>query len=109
MANSPNPSPGDWEGIYFQAGPGGQAASSLTGCTIEYAGADQEEGGCGAPASVVVTGPGTAVAGPTLSGNIIQDYAATDYGIDVDAAIANAASYSNNTFNGANIGNVCQM
>jgi hypothetical protein len=103
--NSPNPAPGDWEGIYFQAGPGGQGPSSLTGCTIEYAGANQSEGGCGAPAPVVVTTSN--VAGPTISGNIIQDYASTDYGIDVAAGTTNAASYSNNTFNGANLGNVC--
>jgi hypothetical protein len=47
--------------------------------------------------------------GPTISGCILQDYAATDYGIDVDASITNGASYSGNTFDGMDVGDVCDM
>jgi hypothetical protein len=112
--SSQSPSAGDWEGISFNVGPGGQGPSSLTGCTIEYAGAVGlgtgvcTGGGSCTEAPVIIQGDcgPTFVVGPTISGCTINNYPATDSGIILEGSPTNAASYSNNTFGGG-VSNLC--
>jgi hypothetical protein len=105
-SSASTPTPGAWAGISFKVTAAGQAGSSLTSSTIEYAGSGLATGGCSASASIVVIAWGGTAVGPTITGNTVSQYPATDYGLDVDAAITNAQSYSQNTFTGG-IGGVC--
>ena len=79
----------------------GQAGSSLENSTIEYAGSGYGTSfNCTASAPIAVIAWGGTAIGPTITGNTVSHYPATDYGLDVDVAITNGASYSQNTFSG---------
>ena len=117
-SNSPAPSPGSWQGIHLIVTPSGIAPSSLTRCTVDWAGdifaLPASSASCGGALGAVFVDangflPATNV-GPTISGCTISNYPANNYGIiTADILASDVTSYmTGNTF-GTSADSVCSQ